>query len=101
MVRHLYRAIRLLVPASQRRAVFQQVHELSHAGQWATRWLVAARFVWPGLAIDVVAWCKECAAFNHCQGDQAAQHYCGLDRDPYSQVQPRARGHCGAAPTVR
>ena len=26
--------------------------------------LVATRFVWPGLAADAVAWCKECAACN-------------------------------------
>ena len=56
------RALRPLVPASQRRAVFQHVHALSHAGQRATQRLVAAHFVWPGLATDVVAWCKECAA---------------------------------------
>ena len=60
-------ALRPLVPASQRRAVFQQVHELSHAGRRATRQLVAPRFVWPGLATDVVAWCKECAACNRAK----------------------------------
>ena len=58
-------AIRPLVPASQRRAIFQQVHKLSHVGRWATWRLVAACFVWPGLATDVVAWCKECVACNH------------------------------------
>ena len=48
-------ALRPLVPASQRPAVFQQVHELSHADRQATRRLVATCFVWPGLAADVVA----------------------------------------------
>ena len=50
------RAIRPLVPATQRRAIFQQVHELSPAGQRATRRLVAAassgqdwqQMWWPG-----------------------------------------------------
>ena len=56
-------ALRPLEPFSQRRAVFLHVHELSHAGQRATRRLVAARFAWP----DVVAWCKECAACNHAK----------------------------------
>ena len=79
-------ALRPLVPVSQRRAIFQQVHELSHAGRRATRRLVAARFVWPGLAADVVT--------------KAAQHHRGEDGDPHSQVQPCARGHCGAAPTI-
>ena len=40
------------------------MHVLSHTRRWATQRLVAARFVWPGLATDVVAWCKECAACN-------------------------------------
>ena len=31
------------------------------------RRLVAARFVWPGLAADVVTWCKECAACNRAK----------------------------------
>ena len=40
-------ALRLLVPASQRGSIFQQVHGLSQAGWWATQRLVAAQFVWP------------------------------------------------------
>ena len=56
-------ALRPLVLASQRRAVFQQVHKLFHAG----RRLVAACFVWPGLATDLVAWCNECAACNRAK----------------------------------
>ena len=48
-------AIRPLVPTTQRQAIFQQVHELSHAGRRATRRLAATCFVWPGLASDVVA----------------------------------------------
>ena len=60
-------ALRPLVPASQRRAIFQQVHGLSHTGSRATWRLVATRFVWPGLATDVVAWCKECAACNRAK----------------------------------
>jgi len=59
--------LRPLVPLTQRRAVFQQVHQLSHAGWHATRRLVAARFVWPGLAADVVNWCKECDACNRAK----------------------------------
>ena len=55
------------MPVSQRRAVFQHAHELSHAGRFATRRLEAARFVWPGLATDVVAWCKEYAACNRAK----------------------------------
>ena len=57
-------ALQPLVPVSQRRAVFKHVHQISHAERGAVRRLVAACFVWPGLATDVVAWCKECAACN-------------------------------------
>ena len=28
---------------------------------------MAARFVWPGQAADVVAWCKECAVCNRAK----------------------------------
>ena len=94
--------LRPMVPVSQRRAVFQHVHKLSHAGQWATQGLVAARFVCPGLATDVVAWCKECTLYSlqRRQGDQAAHHHRGEDGHPSSQVQPHAYGHCWATPTV-
>ena len=47
--------------------MFEHVHGLSHAGRRATRWLVATRFVWPGLAAEVVAWCKECWACNRAK----------------------------------
>ena len=55
------------MPLAQRRAVFLQVHQLSHAGRRATRRLLAAHFVWPGLAADVVNWCKECDACNRAK----------------------------------
>ena len=60
-------ALRQMVQGSQRLAVFQQVHKLSHSGRLAMQQLVAARFVWPGLAADVVAWCKKCAACNRAK----------------------------------
>ena len=47
--------------------MFEHIHGLSQARRWATLRLVAARFVWPGLAADVVAWCKECAACNRAK----------------------------------
>jgi transposase InsO family protein len=54
------RVMRPLVPASHRRAVFSAVHELAHPGIRATRRLIASRYLWPGLAKDVAAWCREC-----------------------------------------
>ena len=60
-------ALRPLVPVSRRTAVFQHLDELSQVGRRATQRLEATGFVWPGLATDVVAWCKECAACNHAK----------------------------------
>ena len=54
--------IRPLIPSSHRRAVFEHVHSLSHAGTGATTRLVSSRFVWPGLASDIKEWCRECTA---------------------------------------
>ena len=60
-------ALRLLVPASKRRTVFEYMHRLSHVVQQDKLQLVATCFLWPGLAADVVAWCKECAACNRAK----------------------------------
>jgi cleavage and polyadenylation specificity factor subunit 1 len=49
-----------LVPAQLRRRVFNNIHALAHPGIRATRRLVSARFVWPGLAKDVKSWCEDC-----------------------------------------
>ena len=49
-------ALQPLGPVSQRQAIFQQVHELSHAGWWDMWQLVDAPFVWPGLAAECAAW---------------------------------------------
>jgi Integrase zinc binding domain len=45
---------RPVVPASFHRRIFEAVHNLSHAGVRATRRLIASRYVWPGLATDLV-----------------------------------------------
>jgi cleavage and polyadenylation specificity factor subunit 1 len=52
--------MRPLVPLSMRQFVFKAMHQLSHLGTRATRRLIAARFVWRGMAADVNAWCKDC-----------------------------------------
>jgi len=43
-----------------RRQAFTQVHGLAHVGVRATTRMLAARFVWPGLARDTKEWCKQC-----------------------------------------
>ena len=57
-------ALRPLVPVSQRRLVFEAVHNLAHPGIRATKRMVASRFIWEGCAKDVTAWCRECQGCN-------------------------------------
>jgi len=52
--------LRPLVPSSHRRAVFDAVHSVSHPGVRGTRRLISSRWVWPRLAADVAAWCRDC-----------------------------------------
>jgi hypothetical protein len=56
--------VRPLVPAALRCRVFDQLHGIAHPGVWATRCLIAARFVWPAMAADVAVWCRDCVACN-------------------------------------
>jgi hypothetical protein len=55
---------RPLVPAAFHRPIFDVIHGLAHPGIRATRRLIASHFVWPGLASQVAAWCRDC---QHCQ----------------------------------
>jgi hypothetical protein len=55
---------RPLVPAAFRRQIFEAVHNLAHPGIRATRRLISRRYVWPGLASQVAAWCRDC---QQCQ----------------------------------
>jgi hypothetical protein len=48
------------VPDSVRRPIFNAVHNLVHPGIRATRRLISSHFVWPGLATQVAAWCRDC-----------------------------------------
>jgi hypothetical protein len=55
---------RPLVPEAFRRPIFDVVHGLAHPGIRATRCLIASCFVWPSLASQMAAWCRDC---QHCQ----------------------------------
>jgi Integrase zinc binding domain len=55
---------RPLVPASQRKAVFAAIHGVAHPGVRATRRLISTRFVWPKMAADIAAWCRDCVQCN-------------------------------------
>jgi RNase H-like domain found in reverse transcriptase/Reverse transcriptase (RNA-dependent DNA polymerase)/Integrase zinc binding domain len=54
--------IQPLVPPPLRRQIFAAVHRLAHPGIRATRCLVASRYLWPGLAKDIAALCRDCQA---------------------------------------
>jgi len=52
--------LRPLVPQQLRRAVFQSIHGLAHAGVTATCRMISSRYAWPGCASDVQTWVREC-----------------------------------------
>ena len=54
------RSLQSSVPLAWRRIVLDSLHGLSHPGILATRNLVAARFVWPGINADVRQWTRAC-----------------------------------------
>jgi transposase InsO family protein len=64
--------MRPLVPQRFRRAIFQAVHGLAHAGIRATRRMIASRFLWPNLAKDVADWCRSCQACQRAKVKAAA-----------------------------
>jgi len=69
---------RPLVPVQWRQAVLAAMHSVSHPGIRATRRLVSARFVWPGLAAEVATWCRSCV---NCQRAK-------VTKQPAAPVQP-------------
>ena len=62
---------RPLVPDTWQRTVFDAVHDLSHPSIRATKQLVAAKFVWPGLRKQVGIWAKACL---RCQAAKVNRH---------------------------
>ena len=62
---------RPLVPDTWQRTVFDDVHDLSHPSIRATKQLVAATFVWPGLRKQVGIWAKTCL---RCQAAKVHRH---------------------------
>jgi transposase InsO family protein len=58
---------RPLVPSADRHVVFNAVHGVAHPGIRATRRLVAARYLWPGMRSDIAAWCRDCVGCNRAK----------------------------------
>jgi transposase InsO family protein len=58
---------RPLVPSSFRRPIFDAIHGLAHPGIRASKRLISSRFIWPGLASQVAAWCRDCQPCQHAK----------------------------------
>jgi len=64
-------SVRPLVPVQHRRLLFDAIHALAHPGTTATKRLLKARFVWPGMGTDIASWCRDC---QHCQRGKVVRH---------------------------
>ena len=62
---------RPLVSLNWRRIIFDSLHGLSHPGIRATQRLVTARYVWPGVNLDVRRWTRSCI---QCQRAKIQRH---------------------------
>ena len=63
--------LRPVLPAEFRRQAFDALHQLSHPGVRASRRLVAARFLWPGMNSDLALWARSCL---DCQRAKIVRH---------------------------
>lgn len=63
--------IRIYVPVTLRRKIFDNVHKFSHPGAKATRKLIAQQFVWPSMRKDITNWSKTCL---RCQRAKIQRH---------------------------
>lgn len=63
--------IRPYVPEKFRRAIFINLHKLSHPGIKASRTLIQQRFVWPNMLKDIATWTRACA---DCQRSKITRH---------------------------
>jgi histidinol phosphatase-like PHP family hydrolase len=63
--------LRPYVPASYRRAVFENFHNLAHPSIRSTTKLICERFVWPSIRKDIRLWTKSCLP---CQRSKIHRH---------------------------
>ena len=70
--------VRPLIPAVDRQAVFQSLHNIAHPGTRATRRLISSRMVWRGMSSDLAAWCRSC---QQCQRAK-------VTKQPAAAIQP-------------
>jgi len=82
-------SLRAVVPTAWRKAVFNSVHGLAHAGTRATKRMISSCYMWRGMASEVTAWCKDC---QHCargkvtKQEQAQVEPIPIPENAYSHV---------------
>lgn len=64
-------AIRVYVPTTLRRRIYDTVHNLSHPGGRITRKLISRRFIWPSMNKDITQWVRSCIS---CQKAKIHRH---------------------------
>ena len=62
---------RPLLPGAGTRKIFDINHELAHVGARVMRRMICDRFVWSGMARDIILWARTCVA---CQRAKVSQH---------------------------
>lgn len=67
------------IPSKFRKDVFDQVHQLSHAGIKATSTLIKRNFVWPNMMKHIASWCRSCIP---CQKAKVHRH----NKAPYESI---------------
>lgn len=81
--------VRPYVPERFRRAIFNNLHQLSHPSIRASQKLIRKRFVWPGMAKDIATWAKTCISCQkskiHRHTNSKVQNF-GLPADRFSHV---------------
>lgn len=63
--------IRIYVPTSLRRRIFDVTHKVSHPSGRTTRKMITRKFVWPNMRKDITYWAKTCLA---CQRAKIHRH---------------------------
>lgn len=59
--------LRPYVPESHRKAVLQQLHNLSHGGVRATTKIITSRFIWPNMKKNIASFVKKCLNCQKCK----------------------------------
>lgn len=62
---------RLVIPQAWRKVVFNAVHDFSHPDRKPSQYLIAAKFIWRGIKMDVGCWVKTYVA---CQCGKVHHH---------------------------